>query len=207
MAGLMMAAGSRGGISTLASDTFTASDGTALTAHIPELGAWVRNGPSSSGAGDPVINGNRVHNQNDANVRYHYLVTPSSPDYDITCDVVMRSDNNASAAGPAGRQDLSAVTAYYARYNTGVDAWQLFKVVNNAATQLGTNQAATLVVDQAYACTLSMKGTLIRLLVDTVVLISVTDAAVTAGAAGIRVGGAATSTTGVHLDNLVVRTN
>ncbi len=63
-----------------------------------------------------------------------------------------------------------------------------------------------LTVDQAYALTLSMVGTTINLIVDGAVTITQTDSAITAaGRAGMRPNNAATSTTGVHLDNWRVR--
>lgn len=189
-----------------ASDTFTDADATSILTHVPEIGTWVKYAASTNTA-DPTIIGNRIVGENAATVSIYSCVSPQTPNYIVSCDVVMRSDNNLSQNGPIGRLVTGVVTYYHARYNTLTNAWQLYKFVNSTPTQLGTDQAAVLTVDQAYRCDLWMTGSLISMVVDGVTLVSVTDTAIpNAGRAGFRIGGAETGTTGVHLDNFSVRT-
>lgn len=188
-----------------ASETFTAADGTAITALTPP---WTKHAVAATNTAAPVVNGGRVHGENAASVSVYYRNdwVPAGADYDVFCDVVLLSDNNTSEVGPVGRALTAANTMYMARYNAISNVWQLFKFVNGTATQLGSNVDQTLTVSQAYATTLSMRGSAIALFVDGVPIVAVTDADVTApGRAGIRLQNAATSSTGLHLDNWGVR--
>ncbi|HBA72213.1 MAG TPA: hypothetical protein DCZ63_08515 [Geobacter sp.] len=91
---------------------------------------------------------------------------------------------------------------YFARY-IYTSGWQLFKIVNGSATQLGSSVSQTLTVGSTYVLKLSLIGTAIVVSVDDVQVISVTDSAITdAGKIGFRavVGSA---TTGYHLDSII----
>jgi len=198
------------GMRILALDTFTDPDGTVLTSHLADTGqAWTKNTTASNNTAAPTIQANRTVGENAATASVYTLVAPATPDYAVSCDVVMRSDNNLSICGPIGRLVNGAVTYYHARYNTQTgNAWQLFKWVGNVATQLGTDVAQTLTVDQPYRVDLRMRGATIALVVDGVVLVSVQDAAIpAAGLAGLKWSGAATSTIGLHLDACKVVTS
>jgi hypothetical protein len=108
-----------------------------------------------------------------------------------------------------GRASTSADTYYLARYRvaSGVAQWELSRVVNAAATTLGT-YAETLSAGSTYRLKLDMQGSTIRLLLNGVQRISVFDSGITsAGRGGLRLGNAsssATDTTGLHLDNLAI---
>lgn len=190
---------------TVASDTFTGADGTALASHSPEIGAgWTRSATASDGAGDPLISGGRIYNPT-SNIRVYYITGLDLADCEVSADVVLRTDTNNASSGVVGRHNFGAITFYLARYNDTVNAFQLHKYVAGVATQLGSDAAATLTADQAYRLTLAMRGSSIRLLVDGLLAVSVTDTAITAaGKAGVRLGGTASTTTGTHLDNFRV---
>ena len=101
---------------------------------------------------------------------------------------------------------MHSPTGYYAHYTTVTNAWQLFKVVAGVSTQIGSDVAQVLVVDQAYTCILAGRGSNLRVYVDAAIIINQTDATITAaGRGGLRMSGAATSTIGVHLDNYTMR--
>jgi hypothetical protein len=118
---------------------------------------------------------------------------------------------NASWDGAAviGRASTSSNTYYRAGYfGPGTD-WELYKVVNGTSTLLGTYDQ-TLSAGATYTVKLDMQGSTIRLLVNGVERISVTDASITAaGRGGVRLGylGATSvpsNTSGLHLDNLTL---
>ena len=183
-------------------DEFTDADTTALESHAAsDGGSWTKH--SNSGAGSVTIDNNRVHNPNDTTMHmYYHSWAPVVADYAVTVGVVMRSDNNASMAGPAVRIATGANTCYYARYFTNGNFWQILKVVSGSTTALGSTVAQTLTVDQIYLATLEVRDTALILSVDGVVIREVTDTSITsAGRAGIRVQDAASATTGVHLDS------
>lgn len=181
---------------------FTAADGTALQTADTN---WTRH--ANSGAGDVTIDNNRIHNTNDIAMHmYYHAWVPESADYAVSCDVVLRSDNDLSMAGPAARIDTAANTCYYVRYFTLGNIWQLLKVVAGSTTGLASTVGQTLTIDQPYRCTLWPRGSTLVVLVDGVPIITTTDTAITAaGRAGVRLQDAATSTVGVHLDNWEAR--
>lgn len=119
---------------------------------------------------------------------YYLTETPSSPDYVVSADLVVTgaiAANVSPELGVLGRASTAAITFYHGRYNSGSGQWQLFKFVNNTATSLGAVNAT--LSETTYRLQLEMIGTQIRLLVDGVQVISVTDSSITtAGHAGIR---------------------
>lgn len=201
-----LAGGIAGGNRTRALDSFTDVDGTAITSHIPEIGTWTKHTAGSTNTAAPTIIGNRLVGENAATNSLYTIASPSTPNVIVACDVVMRSDNNVSQCGLVGRVVAGAATYYHARYNTLANAWQLYKFVVGAATQLGTDQAAVLTVDAVNPLQLSIIGSTIGMIVGGVTLVSVTDAAIpAAGLAGFKLASASTATTGLHLDSLSVR--
>lgn len=191
---------------TRASDAFTDVDGTLITAHTPSSGGtWTKNSVSTNTAA-PTIDGNRVHGENAATQSiYSHSLVPASPNYDVACDVVMRSDNNLSNGGVIGRMLTNLNTFYAVRYSTGANSWQLSGILAGAATFTTLSTVQILTVDQPYRALLRMRGTTISMSVDGVLLQSIDNASLTlAGFAGFSVGGAAAAGVGVHLDNYVV---
>lgn len=190
----------------LASDTFTGVDGTALESHTPDVGGvWTKH--TASGAGSLVLDTNRLRNATDAVTRIYYLTTdPRSADYDVEATVVNLSAN-ASTTGVLGRVDTATNTYYYARYATSGGAWQIFRFISGANTQIGSDFNQIITVGQSAVLTLRMRGATISLLVNGISVISGTDATITAkGFAGVRPTLTAAAGVGPHLDNFILRT-
>lgn len=187
--------------SVVAEATFAGTDGTALETADTK---WTKH--ANSGAGSATIDAGRVHNTNDATSHlYYHAWAPASPDYAVGVDIVMRSDNDLSHAGPALRIDTAANTAYFLRYFTNGNIWQIVKIVAGVQTGLASSVVQVLVVDRAYRAVLRAVGAQLTAFVDGAAIISTTDAAITAaGRAGVRLQDAATATVGVHLDNFRV---
>jgi hypothetical protein len=183
-----------------ASESFTAADGTAITALSPP---WTKHG-SATNVADPTVQANRVVGEDTANLSLYYRNdwVPTSADYRVECDLVQRSDNNLDFVGVVGRLATGANTCYHARYSNATNVWQLFRVVAGAATQLGSDAGQVLTIDQAYRLALDMRGSQLTMSVDGLPLVAAIDANVTApGRAGIRIIGNATAATGIHIDN------
>ena len=68
-------------------------------------------------------------------------------------------------ASIAGRIAADANTMYFGRFNAGVDAWQLVRIVNGTFTQIGSNAPAAY-VQSDHTVRLSMQGSTIKLIVD-----------------------------------------
>lgn len=184
-------------------DTFTDTDGTSLLEHKPDGGGfWIR--PNGILLTTPTLDNGRVHNVNDVNGRwYAHSARPRGADYEVSADVVMRSDNNLSSAGVFARMPLNEIAQqYFARYNSNGNTWQLYKNTPTLGAALLGSFAQELTIDQAYRLTLRCQGSAISVLVDSVEVIAVTDAEISSrGRAGVRLQQAMTSTVGVHLDN------
>lgn len=145
---------------------------------------------------------------NSSNAQYTWPTDlPSSADYDVEADFTFLSDNTTERVGIIGRASSSARTFYLARiYNissttANVQPW---KAVAGAFTQLGSNYAIS--SSGTYNIRLSMAGTAIKVFVDDVERISVTDSSVTAaGRIGVYTSTDTqthSDTTGIHIDNL-----
>lgn len=187
-------------------DDFTDADGTALTSHtMPGGGTWTRH-TGSAGAGDPTIDTNRVHNQNDANARYHYVTGVTFADGVVAGDFIQVTDNNLSAVGVIGRMVTGATTFYIAEYTTNGNLWRLFKCVATVFTQLGSGVNEVLTSNRVYRLELRMRGDRIALARDNEEIIVANDTAITAaGVCGMQHNRNATASVGAHLDNFEAR--
>lgn len=145
---------------------------------------------------------------NSANAQYTWPTDlPPSADYDVEADFVFLTDTTVERVGIIGRASSSARTFYMARiYNVGASTSnvQLFKAVAGTFTQLGSNYAIN--SSGTYNIRLSMSGSTIKVFVDDVERISVTDSSVTAaGRIGLYTSSDTqthSDTTGFHVDNL-----
>jgi len=198
-------------------DTFTDADGTFVDDHFPSGGGcWKQHLISlqgtlgASNTAHVVIDNNKVHQENNSNFRlYYHSAIPIDADYDVSCDIILRSDNNLASAGPVARLALLSSDYYFVRYNSNGNVWQLFSVVanGNPQTTLGS-VGQDLTIDQVYRCTLRCLGATISLIVDGIEIISVTDATISAkGRAGFRIQQLETATVGIHLDNWIAVAN
>jgi hypothetical protein len=190
-----------------ASDSFTGTAGTALTAHTPDVGgSWTNPGSISS----VLSNANRVRGNTAGNESDHLNQgTPAGADYDVQVDLIPLTVTS-SYAGVAGRSDATMGTngttgrCYLAFHDgtLGTPAWTLQKGVNNVYTNIATSNA-TLVANTTYTILLQMRGSAQTVLVNGVSTVTGTDSAVTAaGKAGILIRDAAASNAAdYHLDN------
>jgi hypothetical protein len=157
-----------------------------------------------------ITNENRVRRNGTDFAMYYASGVPSSADYAVEGDVHVKSILAADAVGIIGRSSTSADTYYLARHVTsGTDRWELAKSVSGTITSLGTYDQ-TLSAGSTSTLRLEMQGSTIRLLVNGVQRVSVTDTSIAAaGRGGTRLGfsGATdvpTNTAGLHLDDFRV---
>lgn len=139
----------------------------------------------------------------------YYLNSLSPPDdCVIIADVHIQSINTSNRMALYGRMTpgLNA-NAYRVNIQTvpsNTIRWQLWKLVNNVETQLGSDYDLTPVsAGASFNTKLKMQGTTISVLVDDVVQISVTDSAHSSGSAGFGNIASSTSanTLGPQLNN------
>ncbi len=136
---------------------------------------------------------------------------PASADYTVEADVYVASNLANDHIGVVGRMSTTAgvETYYLARYEQPGQAWALYRRTNGSWNWLGSS-GQTLTPGTTYRLALDMTGTSIRVLVDGVERVAVTDGNITAagrGGVAFGLGGAATTitnTTGMHLDNFRV---
>lgn len=146
-----------------------------------------------------------------ATTSYNYVyntLTPPSADYWVEADFFFDSTTRTERFGVTGRNSTSALTFYLARVSTTGGSTanvQLWKWVAGTPTQLGSSYAITISGDPTFKIRLDMVGTTIRVLVDGVERINVTDSSITAagraGFYGSPDADAFGDTTGMHLDN------
>jgi hypothetical protein len=183
-------------MTTIASDTFTGTNGTALSSHTADTG-----GSWNQRTGSFEIQSNKITCAGAALATLD-AITPGTPDYDVSADLVITDD---SAAGVTGRHHATDNQFYYFRYLTdGMSGsngtWQLY-LFDGGATLLN-DFAETQTRGTTRRITLRLRGTAISGLVDGVEKVSATNSTITAdGVAGMRNGGSPGSAT---LDNFEV---
>lgn len=190
-----------GGGAVFASDNFTDTAGTLLSAHTPSGGGtWTKHTLYSETL--VITDANRVRKDASANgTVYHHSGTSATADYDVE-GVLFVASNIGVFPGIAGRIDTAADTYYFMRYNGTTQVWDLMKAVAGSFTALGS-QGQVLTVGNSYLMKLQMRGNQIRAYVDgSPLFTAVTDnSIVAAGKAGFRFFGANSNTTGYHFDS------
>ncbi len=196
---------------TTSSDSFTDTSGKLLTAHTGELAAtWTR---ALGAANATVSNEGRIFKANGGYSVNHNSLAQATPDYTVAADVVDKSVISDDAMGVIGRYDSSSNTFYLASWEERDNSWNLALVTNGSISYLDyvPNQPA-LGIGQTHRLELEMVGSALKLYVDGVLKVSVTDTTLkAAGRAGIMTGrttnsAAQTNTTGLHLDSFQVTT-
>ncbi|MBA3781105.1 MAG: LamG domain-containing protein [Nocardioides sp.] len=199
------------GEATTSSDSFTGATGALLQNRTGEMAAaWTRHPASSADA--TITAGGRVRKAGTSTMGALYYASgvPATADYIVETDIYVATNLTNDMAGVVGRLDTTNVngTYYYARYEQTTQVWILYKVVNGTWTWLGQSATQALTVGSTYRLALDMTGASIRVLVDGVQVVAVTDAGIgAAGRGGLALGfhGASattvTDTTGMHLDN------
>lgn len=171
---------------------FTATDGTVLTDYTSDSGHTFSN-LSGSGA----IASNRLYGVSNPS-RFVSDWVPATADYDVTG--VGRRVTATSATFYVMGRVVDVSNRYYAGWNGS--AWIIGKVASGSTSTIGTGTTIVPTVGQDYTLKLEMRGDQLKLYVDGVQDVSVTDASLTAkGSAGMSLGGS-TSTTGSHFDSI-----
>jgi hypothetical protein len=186
---------------TFVSDTFTDAAGTLLENHVGETGAtWAKHPSSGTNTVSISAQGRLVASGSGA----IYLTSgvPAGADYDAVWDVVVAGTAGGNSQRVCVRMDGTANTNY------GVDALpngdiQLTKRVAGSLTQIGYRAAGFApTVGLTYRFECQVRGTSLRILVNGVEKIAVTDASITAaGRVGLYSSGVL-SEPGLHIDNL-----
>lgn len=193
-------------MAVLITDTMTDTNGVTLQSHTPESGGSYTKYPGYTA--DGLIFSNRLRGTDSASYdQYTHSATPPTADYDVQADFYVVTNLTSDGSGILGRADATVSagndTYYYAQYINSSGQWSLDKAVAGVFTNLGTYTQA-LSTSTAYALKLEMRGTTIKLYVDSVERISVTDSDISAaGKAGLY-GNRSGDATGYHLDNFQV---
>jgi hypothetical protein len=197
------------------SDSFAGTAGTNLQSHAGEIGAtWTRHILSASDAQFTAAGRIFKAGATTNSAVYYASAVPASADYTVEADVFVASVVASDAAGIMGRLDpaagIATATYYLARYEISTQRWVLYRSISGAIVNIGWSPVQVLAAGSTYRVSLSMTGSTIRVLVDGVAQVSVTNTDVTvAGRAGFALGfggsnTTVTNTTGLHLDNFQV---
>lgn len=164
--------------------------------HSPEVGGpWVRNPATPSTRW--YLQGNQCHCGESGAV--YISGNPPGADYYAECDYIIYNDNTVGA-GLAVRQSTSDLTMYLTRYEGG--RYLLAKFVAGVYTELGSYTVNHL--GTTHKLRLEVTGTAIKVYVDGVLRISVTDSSIAAaGKAGLTAGAANDVGFGRHIDNFI----
>lgn len=183
-------------------DTFTDTDGTGLASHTGETGATWTLYSVVNASGSAVIQSNRLRgNAAGSQGSFFYASgTSINADYYVEATLDIQTLLSGTYSGVIGRAIPASSNFYWAIYNVGTAAWELWKTVSGTATKLGDFAATP---SGSAVLRLDMVGTTIRVLVDGTQRISVTDSSLsTAGRAGVVFYGVMTSTTGVQITTI-----
>ena len=118
----------------IVNDTFTDTNGTALTAHVGETGATWTISPLAGHTGSPTISGNALAGMSAlaGNVIYYASGSFGAADYSVSAEITYKA---AGIAGVGAR--LSGTNGYFAvYYSYGL---KLYKFVGGVMTLLGTH--------------------------------------------------------------------
>lgn len=182
---------------TFTSDSMTGTNWQNLAvSHVGEIGAdWTQH-PTLGGTW--YIYNNKVHCG--VTGACYSSGIPASADYTVQCDYTMYTD--IGALGIAGRMSTSVSTFFYTYYLAG--ELVLAKQINGVITSLGADVTGLMTNGNTYQLKLEMIGSAIKVYVDGVQKISVTDATIpAAGRAAVRSSGANDAGTGKHIDNFL----
>jgi len=126
--------------------------------------------------------------------------SPASADYSVECDYTRYT--NTAAIAIAGRISTAAATFYYVYELFGEVV--LAKQVNGVITSLAVDVTGLMVNGSTYKLRLEMIGSAIKVFVDGVQKLSVTDTDITAaGKVGVRSPSSNDAGTGKHIDNFL----
>ena len=155
---------------------------TALDTHTADTGqSWVRISPTGVMEFTPGAGG-FVRAQGAQVSTYRSSWVPASADYDVQAIIKRNGSGSGYVVGRAGN---SQHTCYLFGYNTA-GHYEMYSVVNDAYTPIGTNFTAAVANGDVVDILLQMRGTAIKGFVGGVERISATSSSITAvGSAGI----------------------
>ena len=178
-------------------DSMTATNWSNLVSHVGQVGASWTNHPVLSGA--YYMYDNRTHCGVTGAV--YASGVPADANMTVECDYLVNT-KDVAASGIAARMSTSAATMYYTYY-LGTEL-VLAKMVAGTITSLGSDVTNLMTNGNTYRLKLECIGTAIKVYVNGVEKISVTDSSITAaGRAGLRSSGASDKGTGKHIDNFL----
>lgn len=180
------------------SNSFTAADGTALTAYTGEIGGtWVQH---SSFTGVFSIDSNRVVTASAGNIAMAYASgIPPIADYDLYSSFHVLSTDFSVGPGIASRVDTTNNTMVFFRYLSG--AWDCFQTASGTSLRIGVSSTTALSNGGDYAVKLSVVGNVMTGLVNNVTVCTGTTTVLSSGRIGVR-GNSPTNTSGVAIDNI-----
>jgi len=190
-------------------DTMTTGSDVALTAHTGETGAtWTKHTSwSSSDQSLVVASIDRLRPNFGGETNVHYASgTPPSADYKVVGQMYYAGTGAAPEVGVCGRIDSGTKTAYVAFWDNNV-GWVLTRYKPTLDTVLGTYSQTSLTATQTYELKLEMIGSAIKVYIDSIERISVTDTEITAaGFIGTYLDGVnddGGDGYGLHIDSIV----
>lgn len=187
-------------------DTFTESSSIDLALHTGETGASWTDHPHANYAAQISIDSVTDRVFSDGTGGYFASGVHSNANYYVQADFCVNTVI-AQSIGVTGRMSTTDDTLYLGRLVDGA-TWQLRKATSGAFTTLGTSTSNIPSPGNCITGRLVMNVDQISFVINngTTVIGPFTDTAITSvGRAGIRNNGAATSTTGTHLDNFSAR--
>lgn len=163
-----------------------------LNSHVAESGhTWAAYASGTSGSGLLRLGTNRLYvtTANPASSLSSYV--PPSADYDLVGVIRKDTTTNNLEACLLARADASALSAYQGSYSNGTGNFNIRRFDAGTLTTLTSVAAGSFPIGTEKKMTLRLRGTSIKLLVDDVEVLSVTDSTYTAaGRIGIRGAGA-----------------
>jgi hypothetical protein len=183
---------------TFLQDSFTAADGTLITARSGELGAtWTVHSvynPTPASGRNFAIENNGVFPTVGGSVVYASGV-PGTDEYDVVADYKYVS--NAGLTAICGRVDTAAATFYYV-YHDGTQII-LARMVSGTVTSMNA-VAYTMTVGSTYEVKLQIRDAAKKVFINNVEIISHADNTITSvGRVGLRSLTVASATTGRHI--------
>lgn len=167
------------------SDTFTDSNGTALTSHTPDVGTgWVNENQA-----DGDIESDAVTNPTFGNAWDLAIDVAAAADYQVSADVICNG-GTTNEAYLVIRNNGTDTGGYKGGWNGSTAEWEIWRLAGGADVLLGSNASNPLSDPSTVALVLSAVGSTITLSVDGTALVTEIDAtSALAGQGGFRCGG------------------
>lgn len=181
-------------------DTFTDTEGTAITSHTPEVGGAITLVPDAWPAGGAEIASNRVRDNNGLIGLFKYAATPGDEEYDV--EAVVRCVTATGEVAICGRID-SGGFCYLLRINVSGEVRLYY--FNGGFTNIGDiNYSWSPSINTDYTFKLEIRNATKKVFLGGVEIITSNDNTISsAGQAGFFFNGAATDSTGFHIASLV----